>query len=56
MEYLYRDVAGLKALEPGFKKALITPLMNGKLKYMHMTYDSAYGEYKVDWEILKNGR
>lgn len=56
VEYLYRDVAGLKALEPGFKKALITPLMNGKLKYMHMTYDSAYGEYKVDWEILKNGK
>lgn len=25
VEYLYRDVAGLKALEPGFKKALITP-------------------------------
>ena len=23
---------------------------------MHMTYDSAYGEYKVDWEILKNGK
>ena len=56
VEYLYRDVAGLKALESGFKKALITPLMNGKLKYMHMTYDSAYGEYKVDWEILKNGK
>lgn len=56
VEYLYRDVAGLKALEPGFKKALITPLMNGKLKYMHMTYDSAYGEYKVNWEILKNGK
>lgn len=56
VEYLYRDVAGLKALEPGFKKALITPLINGKLKYMHMTYDCAYGEYKINWEILKNGK
>ncbi len=55
VEYLYRDVAGLKALEPGFKKALITPLMNGKLKYMNMTYDSAYGEYKVSWKVLKDG-
>ena len=55
VEYLYRDVAGLKALKPGFKKALITPLMNGKLKYMNMTYDSAYGEYKVSWKVLKNG-
>lgn len=48
-------MAGLKALEPGFKKALITPLMNGKLKYMNMTYDSAYGEYKVSWKVLKDG-
>lgn len=55
VEYLYRDVAGLKALEPGFKKALITPLMDGKLKYMNMTYDSAYGEYKVSWKVLKDG-
>ncbi len=55
VEYLYRDVAGLKALEPGFKKVLITPLVNGKIKYMHMIYDSAYGEYKIDWKIRKDG-
>ena len=29
--------------------------MNGKLKYMNMTYDSAYGEYKVSWKVLKDG-
>ena len=55
VEYLYRDVAGLKTLEPGFKKALITPLMNQKLKYMDMTYDSAAGKYRVAWEIQKDG-
>lgn len=55
VEYLYRDVAGLKALEPGFKKALITPLVNVKIKYMHMVYDSAYGEYKINWKIRKDG-
>lgn len=55
VEYLYRDVAGLKALEPGFKKALITPLMNQKLKYMKMSYESPYGRYRSEWEILKDG-
>ncbi|WP_282923791.1 alpha-L-rhamnosidase [Mediterraneibacter massiliensis] len=55
-EYLYRDVAGLKALEPGFRKALITPLMNQKLKFMKMTYDSAMGTYRVAWRIKSNGR
>lgn len=55
VEYLYRDVAGLKALEPGFKKALITPLMNQKLKYMDMTYDSAMGTYRAAWRIQNDG-
>lgn len=55
VEYLYRDVAGLKALEPGFKKALITPLMNGKLGFMKMSYDSVYGQYRVEWKINKDG-
>lgn len=55
VEYLYRDVAGLKALEPGFKKAMITPLMNQKLKSVKMRYESAYGMYRVEWEIKKGG-
>ena len=55
VEYLYRDVAGLKALEPAFKKALITPLMNGKLGFMKMSYDSVYGQYRVEWKIKKDG-
>ena len=56
VEYLYRDVAGLKALEPGFKKALITPLMNQKLKHMEMSYDSAMGTYRVAWHIGNDGK
>ncbi len=56
VEYLYRDVAGLKALEPGFKKALITPLMNQKLSYMKMSYESVYGTYRSEWEIQKSGK
>lgn len=56
VEYLYRDVAGLKALEPGFKKALITPLMNQKLKFMNTSYESPYGTYRVEWEIKKDGK
>lgn len=55
VEYLYRDVAGLKALKPGFKKALVTPLMNQKLKFLDMSYDSAMGTYRVAWKIRENG-
>ena len=55
VEYLYRDVAGLKAVEPGFKKALITPLLNQKLRFMKTSYESVYGTYRVEWEIKKDG-
>lgn len=56
VEYLYRDVAGLKALEPGFKKARITPLLNQTLRYMKMSYESVYGTYRSEWEIRKSGK
>ena len=56
VEYLYRDVAGLKALAPGFKKALITPLVNPGLGYMKMAYDSPFGLYRSEWRILEDGR
>lgn len=55
MEYLYRDVAGLKALEPGFRKVLFTPLLNQKLKFMKASYESPYGTYSSEWEIQKDG-
>ena len=56
MEYLYRDVAGLKALEGGFQKVEISPLINQKLHYMKMRYESAYGTYRSEWEILPDGK
>lgn len=55
IEYLYRDVAGLKAIAPGFKKVEISPLMNQKLKFMKMSYESVYGTYRVEWKIRKDG-
>ncbi len=56
VEYLYRDVAGLKALEGGFQKVEISPLVNQKLRWMKMRYESVYGTYRSEWEILKDGR
>ncbi len=56
MEFLYRDVAGLKALEPGFCRVQIAPLVNRKLRFMKMSCESAYGTYRVEWEIKKDGK
>ena len=56
VEYMYRDVAGLKALEPGFKKVEIAPLINQKLHFIKMRYESVYGTYRSEWEILKDSK
>ena len=55
-EYLYQNVAGIRPLEPGFKKAQITPLVNQKLKWVKCSYESVHGRYKVEWKLKKDGR
>lgn len=56
VEYLYKNVAGIRALEPGFKKAQISPLINQKLRYVKASYESVYGTYRVEWRMKKDGR
>ena len=56
VEYLYRNVAGLSPLEPGFKKVRISPQVNQKLNYVTMSYESVYGTYRIEWEISGGGR
>lgn len=56
VEFLYKNVAGIRALEPGFRKVQISPLLNQKLRYVKAAYDSACGTYRVEWRIRKDGR
>lgn len=55
LEFLYRDVAGIIALEPGFRRVKIAPMVNQKLEHMEASYDSVYGIYKVNWNLRENG-
>lgn len=56
VEFLYRDVAGLQAAAPGFRKARIAPMLNSRLKFTRLRYESACGTYRSEWEILPDGR
>lgn len=56
VEFLYRDVAGLQAAEPGFKKVVIAPMLHSRLGYTKLRYESAYGTYQSNWQILPDGR
>lgn len=56
VEYLYRDVAGLHSEAPGFQKVTIAPMLNIHLGYTRLRYESVYGTYCSEWEILKDGK
>jgi alpha-L-rhamnosidase len=55
VEYLYRDVASLKPLEPGFRKIDFAPEISQKLGSMKASYDCPFGRWESSWEILKDG-
>ena len=52
VEWIYKYVAGIQALTPGFAKARIAPLVHHKLGHVDCVYPSASGTYEVHWSIL----
>lgn len=56
MEFVYAYVAGIRPLEPGFKRAVIAPHPDIRLRQVSCTYNSVNGRYVCDWEIMENGR
>ena len=54
-EAIYSRVMGLRNAAPGWKKALIAPKINGRLKEAHIRFDSPAGEWFVQWKINKDG-
>ena len=54
--FLYRRIAGIEAVQPGFKRARIRPLVNGRLNQAGATYDSCGGRFRTDWTKHPDGR
>jgi alpha-L-rhamnosidase len=55
MEFVYGYVAGIRPLEPGFRKAVIAPHPDIRLKKVQCRYDSVNGTYACSWEIAGDG-
>jgi alpha-L-rhamnosidase len=53
-EAVYSRIAGLRCAAPGWKKAIIAPLPNYRLKRISLEFDSPAGLYKTAWEIGKD--
>ena len=56
-EWMYRCMCGLNPVEkgPGFKKAVIAPKPDRRLRFARCSYDSASGLYESSWEWKKKG-
>ena len=50
-DWLYRRVAGLEALEPGWKRFRVKPLPGGGLTWAEAHTETPYGRVAARWEI-----
>ena len=56
MEYVYRDLAGIRPLERGFRRVRFAPQPTRRAGELSCAYDSAQGVYASAWKILEDGR
>ena len=54
-EAVYSRIMGLQNAAPGWKKALIAPRIDGRLKHASIAYDSPAGTWAVKWRIEDSG-
>ncbi|MCR5138102.1 MAG: glycoside hydrolase family 78 protein [Oscillospiraceae bacterium] len=55
MEYVYRDLAGIQSLAPGFARVRFAPQPTWRLQELTLRYDSASGAYGSHWRINTDG-
>ncbi len=52
-EWIYREIGGLKALAPGYRKILVEPALDCGLTRAAVSEETPYGRASVDWEIIE---
>ena len=55
MEYVYRDLAGVQSLAPGFARVRFAPQPTWRLQELELRYDSASGVYGSFWRVNADG-
>lgn len=54
-EFLYRHVAGIQPILPGFRKVKLEPKPDARFRHFNCNYESAVGKIVSKWQILDNG-
>jgi alpha-L-rhamnosidase len=50
-DFLFRRVAGVAAVEPGFQRIRVAPIYDPRLGHAGADYDSIVGRIRTDWRI-----
>ena len=50
--WFYRDLAGLRCIEPGYKEFEIRPVVPEGLEWVEYTHKTTYGEIGIRWENI----
>ena len=53
-ESIYSRIAGLKNIAPGWKKVIIKPHLNFRMKSIEFFYNSISGKYEIFWKLVDN--
>ena len=53
-EAIYSRIAGLKNLSPGWRKVMIKPHLNYRMKKIEFSYESISGKYEISWKWFEN--
>ncbi len=50
-DWMYREMGGLQAIEPGYKKIRVAPALDCGLSWAKVKEETPYGEASVEWKI-----
>ena len=53
-ESIYSRIAGLRNMAPGWKKVMIKPQINYRMKSVDFFYDSISGKFEISWKWIEN--
>ena len=50
-DFLYRRVAGIEALEPGYREFKVQPVLGGEITWAKSHVQTPYGQIRVHWQM-----
>ncbi len=50
LDWVYRNLSGIRPMEAGYKQVEIRPLLTDRLSFCHSSYESMQGTIDVKWE------